>query len=65
MSVRGRRGWALIGVGAVGVAATAKKAKKRVQRARAVFAKEVSSGARPVEAVGTAVAAFVGIQPER
>jgi hypothetical protein len=43
--------------------AVARKAKKRAKRARAVYVEEVSSGARPIQAVGTAVAAFVGIVP--
>lgn len=34
---------------------------KRGQRARSVYVKEVSAGARPIEAVGTSVAAFVGL----
>jgi phage tail sheath protein FI len=28
-----------------------------------VYRKEIASGARPIEAVGTAVAAFVGLAP--
>jgi hypothetical protein len=51
-----RNGWAVLGVGVLLVAA----AKKRARRARKVYVEEVSSGARPIEAVGTAVAAFVG-----
>ena len=35
----------------------------RGRRAQAVYRKEVASGARPIEAVGTAVAAFVGHAP--
>ena len=35
----------------------------RGRRAQAVYKKEVASGARPIEAVGTAVAAFVGLAP--
>jgi hypothetical protein len=45
------------------VAAAAKEAKKRWRRARQVYAEEVSSGSKPIEAVGTAVAAFVGPDP--
>jgi hypothetical protein len=33
---------------------------RRLQHARQVYGKEVSSGSKPIEAVGTAVAAFVG-----
>lgn len=33
----------------------------RGRRAQAVYKKEIASGARPIEAVGTAVAAFVGL----
>jgi hypothetical protein len=37
---------------------------ERGRRARRVFAEEVSSGSRPIQAVGTAVAAFIGLAPE-
>jgi hypothetical protein len=36
---------------------------ERGRRARRVYAEEVSSGTRPIEAVGTAVAAFIGFAP--
>ena len=49
--------WTLMGVGVV-VAIT-----KRGRRARQVYVEEVSSGSKPIEAVGTAVAAFVGLAP--
>jgi len=58
-----RTGWALAGVGVVVVAVAAKKAKKRGSRAVAVYVEEVSSGSKPIEGVGTAVAAFVGLGP--
>jgi hypothetical protein len=58
-----RTDWALVGVGVVVVAAAAKKAKKRSRRARQAYAEEVSSGSKPIEAVGTAIAAFVGPDP--
>jgi hypothetical protein len=45
------------------VAVAAKKAKKRGSRAVAVYVEEVSSGSKPIEGVGTAVAAFVGLGP--
>jgi hypothetical protein len=54
-----RTGWAIAGVVVVTVAA--KKAKGRAKRAVAVYVEEVSSGSKPIEAVGTAVAAFVGL----
>jgi hypothetical protein len=53
-----RTGWVLAGVGLVGFAA--KKTKKRARRARKVYIEEVSSGSKPLEAVGTSIAAFVG-----
>ena len=56
-------GWALAGIGVVVLAVAAKKAKKRGYRAAAVYIEEVSSGSKPIEAVGTAVAAFVGLAP--
>ena len=34
---------------------------KRLPHAQSAYRKAVSSGARPIEAVGTAVAAFVGL----
>jgi hypothetical protein len=43
------------------VAVAAKRAKKRWYRAAAVYVEEVESGSKPIEAVGTAVAAFVGL----
>jgi hypothetical protein len=36
----------------------------RGRRAQEVYKKEVAAGARPIEAVGTAVAAFVGLAPD-
>jgi hypothetical protein len=58
-------GWALGGVAVVVVVVVvaAKKAKKRVRVAMDVYIKEVSSGSKPIEGVGTAVAAFVGLEP--
>jgi hypothetical protein len=35
----------------------------RANRAREVYLEEVSSGSKPIEGVGTAVAAFVGLAP--
>jgi hypothetical protein len=48
--------WALISL-AVAVFAV------RGRRARDVYLEEVSSGSKPIEGVGTAVAAFVGLAP--
>jgi phage tail sheath protein FI len=56
-----RAGRAVVALGVALVAVAAKKAKKRVKAASDAYVKEVSSGARPIEAVGTAVAAFVGL----
>jgi hypothetical protein len=36
---------------------------KRLPHAQRAYRKAVASGARPIEAVGTAVAAFVGLAP--
>jgi len=36
---------------------------ERGRRARTVYAEELSAGSRPIQAVGTAVAAFVGLAP--
>jgi phage tail sheath protein FI len=38
-------------------------AAKRALRARKIYVEEVSSGSKPIQAVGTAVAAFVGLGP--
>jgi hypothetical protein len=57
-----RPGWALAGAGAAVLLAGAKNVKTRARRAREVYGKEVSSGSRPIEAVGTAIAAFVGLK---
>ncbi len=51
-----------LGAAAIAVAAT-KKGRKRVKLAADVYIKEVEAGARPIEAVGTAIAAFVGFAP--
>ena len=37
------------------------KYTERGRRARKVYIEEVSSGSKPIEAVGTAIAAFVGL----
>lgn len=54
-----RTGWAVVVSGVVALAMRS----KRVGRARKVYVEHVSSGARPIEAVGTAAAAFVGLAP--
>ena len=38
-------------------------AKKRGRRARKVYIEAIEAGARPIEGVGTAIAAFVGLAP--
>ena len=55
-----RSGWPLAAAGIVVVALVA---KKRARRAIKVYVEEVSAGAKPIEGVGTAVAAFVGLWP--
>ena len=37
--------------------------RERLKSAREAYGKAVASGSRPIEAVGTAVAAFVGSDP--
>ena len=54
---------AFIGLGVVAVAVASKNGRKRVKLAQGVYIEEVSSGSRPIQAVGTAVAAFVGLYP--
>lgn len=39
------------------------KFTERGQRAKKVYIEEVSSGAKPIQAVGTSIAAFVGLTP--
>jgi hypothetical protein len=51
-----KRLWKLLGVGVVFAVIA-----KRWQRAQKVYAEEVSSGSKPIQAVGTAIAAFVGL----
>ena len=47
---------------AVGVYAVATKSgRERLKRAREAYSQEVASGAKPIEGVGTAIAAFVGL----
>jgi hypothetical protein len=43
------------------LAVAAKKVQRRAKRVVAVYVEEVSAGSKPIQAVGTAVAAFVGI----
>ena len=40
-------------------------AAKRFRHARQVYVQEVPSASKPIEAVGTAVAAFIGFAPKR
>lgn len=61
--VSGTARLAVTAVGAALVIVAAKKGKKRVKAATSVYVEEVSSGARPIQAVGTAIAAFVGLAP--
>ena len=54
---------AVVALGAALVVVAVKKGKKRVKAAASVYVEEVNSGARPIEAVGTSIAAFVGFAP--
>ena len=40
-----------------------KGGRDRLRRARDAYIEEVSAGAKPIEGVGTAIAAFVGLAP--
>ena len=42
-------------------AVATKSGRERLKRARETYTEEVASGAKPIEAVGTAIAAFVGL----
>jgi hypothetical protein len=54
--------WVLVGAGAVAVVVAAKKRRRRQRYlSPGVYVEEVSSGSKPIEAVGTTVAAFVGL----
>jgi hypothetical protein len=58
----------LVKVAALAVAVYAvatKGGRERLKRARETYTKEVASGSKPIQAVGTAVAAFVGSDPEK
>jgi len=47
---------------AVAVYAVAtKRGRERLKRAREAYGQSIASGSRPIEGVGTAVAAFVGL----
>ena len=47
---------------AVAVYALATKSgRERLKRAQEAYRKEVAAGAKPIQAVGTAIAAFVGL----
>ena len=60
-----RTGWVAVALGGAAVVTLAsKKGRKRVKKAVDVYVEEVSSGAKPIEAVGTSIAAFVGLAPE-
>ena len=37
--------------------------RKRLKRARQAYSEEVAAGARPIQAVGTSIAALVGLAP--
>ena len=61
-----RTGWAAVALGgAAAVVLASKKGRKRAKKAVGVFIEEVSSGTKPIEAVGTSIAAFVRSAPER
>ncbi|MDX6435177.1 MAG: hypothetical protein QOK34_11 [Gaiellaceae bacterium] len=57
--------WALAGVFVAAVAIAAKEGRKRVRLAVDAYMEEVSSGSKPIEGVGTAVATFIGFEPTR
>ena len=40
-----------------------KSGRERLKRARGAYTEEVAAGARPIEGVGTAIAAFIGLAP--
>jgi hypothetical protein len=47
---------------AVSVCAVATKSgRERLKRAREAYSRSIASGSKPIEGVGTAVAAFVGL----
>lgn len=54
-----RTGWVVVGVGVAVLAS--KKGRKRVKLAVDAYMEEVSTGSKPIEGVGTAGAAFIGI----
>ena len=54
----------LVKIAALGVAVytvATEGGRARLKRAREAYSKEVASGSKPIEAVGTAIAAFVGL----
>lgn len=57
------RSVALVAAGATAVVLASKKGRKRVQRSVDIYVEELSSGSRPLDAVGTSIAAFIGLAP--
>jgi hypothetical protein len=56
--------WVIVGAGAVVVVAAAKKKRRRRgYLSPGVYVEEVPSASKPIEGVGTSVAAFVGLAP--
>ena len=55
------RGARLLVLAAAVYAVATKSGRKRLKRARRAYNESIASGARPIEGVGTAVAAFVGL----
>jgi hypothetical protein len=53
----------LLVLGVAVYAVATESGRERVKRARKAYSKEIASGSRPIEAVGTAIAAFVGSDP--
>jgi hypothetical protein len=53
----------LLVVAVVVYAVATESGRERVKRARKAYSEAIASGARPIEGVGTAVAAFVGSDP--
>jgi hypothetical protein len=56
-----RRAAILVAITVSVYAVATERGRKRLKGAREVFLREVNAGTRPIQAVGTAIAAFVGL----
>jgi hypothetical protein len=56
-----KRAAKLVVIAVAAYAVATKGGRERLKRAREAYSHSIASGSRPIEGVGTAVAAFVGL----